>query len=84
MVGMNSNTYTPQAQQAPMVGMSSNTYTPQAQSPMLGANSNTYSPMMNLNGAKQAIVGTPQQIQQLVNLNSQLGNPYKVKGAYLI
>jgi hypothetical protein len=32
----------------------------------------------------QAIVGTPEQIQQLVNMNQQLGNPYEVKGAYLL
>ena len=75
MVGVNSNTYTPIGlSNLQMLGANSNTYTPQA--PMLGANSNTYSPMMNLNGAKQAIVGSPQQIQQLINMNNQLGQPY--------
>ena len=34
--------------------------------------------------AQTAIVGTPEQIQQLINLNSQLAQPYTIKGAYLL
>ena len=38
---------------------------------------------MNLE-ATHAIIATPEQAQALINLNSQLENPYEIKGAFLI
>ena len=34
--------------------------------------------------ASTAIVATPEQALELLNLNSQLDQPYEVKGAFLI
>ena len=34
--------------------------------------------------ARTAIIATPEQAQALIRLNSQLENPYQVKGAFLI
>ena len=38
---------------------------------------------MNLD-ATHAIIATPEQAQALIQLNSQLENPYEIKGAFLI
>ena len=38
---------------------------------------------MNLE-ATHAIIATPEQAEALINLNSQLENPYEIKGAFLI
>ena len=40
--------------------------------------------LMNLQGATQAIIATPEQAVALMQLNAELGNPYQVKGAYMI
>ena len=39
--------------------------------------------MQNLN-ARTAIITTPEKAEALMNMNSQLDEPYQVKGAYLI
>ena len=40
--------------------------------------------IQNLNGAKTAIVTTPEKARALINMNNQLAHPYQIKGAYLI
>ena len=39
---------------------------------------------LNLQGASQAIIATPEQAMALINMNNQLEQPYEIKGAYLI
>ena len=40
--------------------------------------------LMNLNQPTTAIVASPEEAMMLLNLNSQLDQPYEIKGAYLI
>ena len=41
--------------------------------------------LMNLNQQPStAIIASPEQAMELLNLNSQLDKPYEIKGAYLI